>query len=75
MKYEIDYIEFWATGHCNLNCKGCSSCSPIAEKWFLDLKSIRRDLMRLKELDINIHNITILGGLCCIRNYRKLWMR
>lgn len=62
MKYEIDYIEFWATGHCNLNCKGCSSCSPIAEKWFLDLKSIRRDLMRLKELDINIHNITILGG-------------
>lgn len=62
MKYEIDYIEFWATSHCNLNCKGCSSCSPIAKKWFLDLKSMRRDLMRLNELDIDIHNITILGG-------------
>lgn len=37
MKYEIEYIEFWATGHCNLNCKGCSSCSPISEPWYLDV--------------------------------------
>ena len=62
MKYDIDYIEFWATGHCNLNCKGCSSCSPISDKWFLDRGSIYKDLLKLKELSIVIHNITILGG-------------
>ncbi len=62
MKYEIEYIEFWATGHCNFNCKGCSSCSPLSQPWFLDLERINNDLIRLKTLDIEIHNITILGG-------------
>ena len=62
MSYKSDYIEFWATGHCNLNCKGCSSCSPIVQEWFLDVESIERDLFRLNELDIEIGNITILGG-------------
>lgn len=62
MSCQIDYIEFWATGHCNLGCKGCSSCSPIAQEWFLDVESIERDLSRLNELDIKIDNITILGG-------------
>lgn len=62
MKYNIDYIEFWATGHCNLNCKGCSSCSPISKPWFLDIEQIKNDLSRLKFLDIEIKHITILGG-------------
>lgn len=62
MKYEIDYIEFWAAGHCNLNCKGCSSCSPLSEPWYLDSKEIERDLTRLRQLNIDIHNITVLGG-------------
>lgn len=62
MKYNIDYTEFWAVKHCNLNCKGCSSCSPIAEPWYLDVGTLKRDLQRLLELEISIHNISILGG-------------
>lgn len=58
----LDYIEFWATRHCNLNCKGCSSCSPIMPEWFLDLQKLNDDLSRLKYLEINILNINILGG-------------
>lgn len=58
----LDYIEFWATRHCNLNCKGCSSCSPIMSEWFLDLRKLNDDLSRLKFLGINILNINILGG-------------
>ncbi len=58
----LDYIEFWATRHCNLNCKGCSSCSPIMPEWFLDLQKLNDDLSRLKYLGINILNINILGG-------------
>lgn len=59
---EIDYIEFWATRHCNLNCRGCSSCSPISDEWYLDTLSIENDLCRLNSLDIEIKNINILGG-------------
>lgn len=62
MGYQIDYIEFWATGHCNLNCKGCSSCSPLSKEWYLDKEDLKRDLERLKYLNIEIANITILGG-------------
>lgn len=62
MKYEINYLEFWATGHCNLNCKGCSSCSPLSAPWFLLPEQIKKDLLKIRELDIEIRNITILGG-------------
>lgn len=58
----IDYLEFWATKHCNLNCKGCSSCSPISEEWYLDPEVLKKDLNRLKSLKIFVHNINILGG-------------
>lgn len=58
----IDYLEFWATKHCNLNCKGCSSCSPISEEWYLKPEMLKKDLNRLKYLKININNINILGG-------------
>lgn len=62
MKINLEYIEFWATRHCNLNCKGCSSCSPLMPEWFLNLSKLKNDLTRLKTLDINILNINVLGG-------------
>ena len=58
----IDYLEFWATKHCNLNCKGCSSCSPISEEWYLQTEVLRKDLNRLNRLGISVTNINILGG-------------
>jgi len=62
VKIDLDYIEFWATRHCNLNCKGCSSCSPLMTEWFLDLSRLSDDLRQLKRLGINILNINVLGG-------------
>ncbi len=59
---QLDYIEFWACRHCNLNCKGCSSAAPICEEWFLNPNDLKKDLNRLLELQIDIHNIHILGG-------------
>lgn len=59
---QIDYIEFWATKHCNLNCRGCSSCSPISEEWFLEADKLIMDLNRFIELGIEFSNINILGG-------------
>ena len=59
---EINYIEFWATRHCNLTCRGCSSVSPIARKWCLEEASLSRDLGRFVSLGISIRNVNILGG-------------
>ncbi len=60
--YCIDYIEFWAVKHCNLNCKGCSSASPLAEEWFLDVKMLKKDLSRLNDMGISFKSINVLGG-------------
>ena len=58
----IDYIEFWAVRHCNLNCKCCSSCSPIAPQAWLDPACLWRDLSRLHALGLSVRTFNVLGG-------------
>ena len=43
-------FEIQLTEHCNLNCKGCSHFSPIAEPEFLDVNEFERDAKRLGDL-------------------------
>lgn len=43
-------IAIILTQHCNLNCAYCVSFSPLAEKKFLDLKSLEKDLKQLSKL-------------------------
>ena len=40
----------FATEHCNLNCKCCTTFSPIAEESFLDIESYEKDMEKLAEL-------------------------
>lgn len=61
-KGTIDYIEFWAVRHCNLNCKCCSSCSPIAPHAWLDSVRLRWDLSRLHTLGLSVRTFNVLGG-------------
>ena len=58
----LEYLELHLTDHCNLNCRGCSHFSPIAEKWFAPLADYQRDIERLAELFFNIRKIRLLGG-------------
>ncbi|GHU08082.1 hypothetical protein FACS1894151_03400 [Spirochaetia bacterium] len=49
--------------HCNLNCKGCMSFSPLAEKQFLDPDIFERDCRRLSALSNGqAEKITLVGG-------------
>lgn len=49
--------------HCNLNCKGCTSFSPISEKWFADIEMYKRNMRRMSELfDGEAMQIGISGG-------------
>lgn len=58
----IEYLEFWATRHCNMGCRGCSSCAPIAEPWFLSEDSLSRDLRRLVDIGLSVGCFAVLGG-------------
>lgn len=61
-KLELEYLEFNLTDHCNLNCKGCSHFSPIANKNYASVNQHERDLRKLGQLFRNIQTIRLLGG-------------
>lgn len=63
----IRQIAIMVAEHCNLNCYGCSHCSPLAEPEFLDINSYERDLERLALLafqqgGLGIDIIQLQGG-------------
>lgn len=43
----IQHLDYHLTTHCNLNCKGCSTFSPIAKEWFAEVNSCREDMKAL----------------------------
>lgn len=54
-------LEFFATDHCNLNCSGCSQCSPFLKKHFADILIFEKSLKTLRKY-LRPNKITILGG-------------
>lgn len=62
VKPALAYIEVHLVDHCNLNCKGCSHFSPIADKWFIDPNKYLRDIKQLKKLFSKIRLIRLMGG-------------
>ena len=62
-KYEVLTMSVHATHHCNLNCKCCTAFSPIADEYFLDIDSYKRDMNKLAELSGGkMSNFTVSGG-------------
>ncbi len=49
-------------GHCNLNCRYCTSYSPVSKKEFYDPSSILEDLAKVKSLGFDVREISIEGG-------------
>jgi len=61
----LDSLEMgvFVTDHCNLNCKGCSSFSPIAEEGFLNIQTYKKDIEKLAELTENkLFSFFFTGG-------------
>ncbi len=51
------------SSHCNLNCKGCDTYSPLAKEEFVSFEDFSRDLDKLKELAPDREmNIAFMGG-------------
>ncbi len=58
LKYEVHITE-----HCNLNCRGCFHCSPLAKEEFLSVEEYEKDCNRLSELyQGNMECIELMGG-------------
>ncbi len=57
--FEVDIVS-----HCNLNCKGCTHFSPIAQPWYIDVEDFKKDIKRVSELipDNKVGCLYILGG-------------
>ncbi|MDR1741872.1 MAG: 4Fe-4S cluster-binding domain-containing protein [Synergistaceae bacterium] len=56
-------IDVHLTDHCNLNCAYCSHFAPLSDKWFLDIETFTKDMLRLSELIANkAPDIYLLGG-------------
>jgi MoaA/NifB/PqqE/SkfB family radical SAM enzyme len=55
-------IEVHITEHCNLNCKGCSHFSPLADEIFLDPAAFEKDCARLAKITNELVVIKLLGG-------------
>jgi MoaA/NifB/PqqE/SkfB family radical SAM enzyme len=62
LKPVLPYVEMHVVDHCNLNCKGCSHFSPIADELFTDIGEFTRDLQQLRRLVSNIEVIRLMGG-------------
>jgi MoaA/NifB/PqqE/SkfB family radical SAM enzyme len=53
----------YAVQHCNLNCKCCTTFSPIAEKRFLNVESYKSDMAKLAGLTGNrLSTFYVTGG-------------
>ena len=58
LRFEVHLAE-----HCNLNCKGCSHFSPLAEPEFIDINEYSRDLAQLSKLFYGeVEYIHLMGG-------------
>ena len=59
----LPYLEFHASDHCNLNCRGCSHFSGLVTKpTFPVLEIFTRDLEKLHKFIDDIKQIRIMGG-------------
>lgn len=59
----IEHLDYHLTEHCNLNCVGCSTFAPLADKKFADLHSFERDMKKLYDLiGDSVQQIHLLGG-------------
>ena len=65
MTPSIDRIEYSITDQCNLNCAYCCHYAPIAKQYYVNVRNVRRDLLRLSMLTDNgreLGTFGILGG-------------
>lgn len=64
-KKEFLVLPYFATHiveHCNLGCKGCDHCVPLAKPGFADPKNFDKDFRRLAKLFDKVLHVGLMGG-------------
>ena len=58
------HIEFNLTDYCNLNCKGCSHYSPVAEKEFEAIEELENSMRKISSVKNShlIEEVFLIGG-------------
>jgi hypothetical protein len=62
VKPALNYLEIHIVDHCNLNCKGCTHFSPIADEYYANPDEFARDMQQVKRLFSTIRYIRLMGG-------------
>lgn len=55
-------IDIYLCKHCNLKCRGCSRYCNIAENGFYDFETLKKDILTLKQTNIDFDAISFSGG-------------
>ena len=56
-------FEFILTDYCNLNCKGCTHYSPLAEKEFAPLETVEASMQKLADVcGDKVEHLYLIGG-------------
>lgn len=59
----LEHLDYHLVEHCNLNCRSCSTFSPIAEETFASPDAFERDLIALNNIiGDRVSQIHLLGG-------------
>ncbi len=61
-KLFLGYFLYEIVHHCNLNCRSCDHCAPLAKKEFVDIKIFEKDIKQMQKLFDEIGSIAIMGG-------------
>lgn len=61
-KLQIGYFLYEIVHHCNLECKGCDHCAPIAQEEYVELKTYKKDIEKMKKIFHRINSFAIMGG-------------
>ncbi len=59
----IEHLDYHLVDHCNLNCAGCSTFSPLAPKRIVSFEVFERDLARFRSIvGDRLIRLHLLGG-------------
>lgn len=62
--HRLRYMLVGVSSHCNLNCKGCTTFSPLAKQEFISASQFEKDFTKIKKILGNCETVSLLlqGG-------------
>ena len=58
----LPFFLYEIVHHCNLNCKWCDHCSPIADEEYVTVEQFTKDLELVNDKFSDVFFVAIMGG-------------